>query len=1083
MKHFIRKYWYAILIQMLLMIIAFSAFNSLHSKEDIISIAIIVGEEEGEHNSKIEALKLYADRLNKQNGVQGKKKLHIEVYFAHNNPERAREIAEEIVKNTTIIGVIGDFDYKTPQSIVDIYEEATISLMLTRSHIKTESSVVFQMSPLPKSYGAYMANYSYNILNKRSVIIAYSNRADDLELIGSFIKTFEALGGEVESKHLIHQNPYLISQLKQNFEEDSSGKFLLLIGEEQDRIPLIVALKRDNIHLDILSNDADLGGKFSSYPEEASRPGYFSDGIFTPSPLIIDNLPYDLAATRNDYDKKYNKYIDHKAIITADAAFMMLHRIGEQLDDISIAREELKANLKKEDYFNENQQAVGAILTIGKFNYQHLVTAPIDPVMVELGDLSKDDHKKILDVNGEKIYPSNTVYTGISMNKISDIDMENLTYKMDFFLWFRYKKGIENAEDIEFLNTKKAISLLDLMTSKKKNKDTKKSNTIEAKRVENILQKGIQYSRYHVVGYFKTHQANNYALGRQDLFVKFRNRHENLFKLAYVVDYFNTNRGVFSREEFDDPNKLKALKFDVIEEPSLTLNYNLGYISESYKTLLGNPVGTEKANVFSEYIAQYSVKPILWSVRGIESWVNAQLPGGEDKIEVAAMVLFLSLSLMIFIFTLYGQRVELFGRLSTVWWFLQLLVIFLILLFAEFALSQTLFNLKYSTWGQSHLDTISSLMQYANKTIAILWWLVPAYYITSAFEQFLWDPIKRKTGAEVPNVLRIFITIIIYLLAIMGIMAFVLEVTMTSLAATSGVLALMFAIASKVDISNIMAGLGISFSGVFKIGDWVKIGDIEGKVVEMTPRSTKVLTFNSSIINIPNTTVSSAVIENYTHPDPAFRLMIRIEVNPAYRFEKVEKVLLDAVTSSENILDQPAPSVMFKGQGDSSQIFEINFSIDDYSKKATLWQATWRRIWRHLEQANIQLATPQREMLTPKAIPLEDLSSPLSILNNCSAFDDLSQNSKEKLAKKLIKKRYGAGEIIFDSEYPEKYLFIIIEGVVTFKSIIDQEEIKRLGVAEVFTRKDSQSLNANVFAKTETKIFMLKEEELNAVSQ
>ena len=1077
MKYFLRKYWHAILMQILLITIAFFAFNSLHSKAGTISVAIIIGEKETEHNSKIEALKLYAHRLNKHTGVQGKKKLHIEAYFGHDNPERAREIAEEIVKNRTIIGVIGDFDYKIPQSIVDIYEEANISLMLTRSHIKTESSVVFQMSPLPKSYGAYMANYSYHILKKRSVIIAYSNRTDDLGLIESFIKTFEALGGEVDSKHLIHQNPYLIKQLKQNFgEENSKDKFLLLIGEEQDRIPLIVALKRGNIHLQILSNDADLGDKFNEYPEETTRPGYFSDGIFTPSPLIIDNLPYELATTRSDYNQKYNKYIDQRAIITTNAIFIMIDSIEKPLDDITIAREALKFNLQKDTYFNKKQQAAGANLSIGQFTYHHLVTAPVDPMVIMLGDLSTEDNKKTFEANGEELYPTNTIYTGISMNKISDINMENLTYKMDFFLWFRYKRGIGYAEDIEFLNTKKSISLFDLIKSKKKN--NKKTNVLEAKLVETTLQKGIQYSRYHVVGYFKTLQANNYALGRQDLFVKFRNRQENLLKLAYVVDYFNTNRGVFSQEEFIDPNKLKELEFNVIEDPSLTLNYNLGYIAESYKTMLGNPTGTEKINVFSEYIAQYSVKPILWSVRGIESWINAQLPGGEDTIEVSAMVLFLTLSLMIFIFTLYGQKVELFGRLSTVWWFLQLLVIFLILLFSEFALSQALFNLKYSTWGQSHLDTISSLMQYANKTIAILWWLVPAYYISSAFDQFLWDPIKRKTGAEVPNVLRIFITVIIYLLAIIGIMAFVLEVTMTSLAATSGVLALMFAIASKVDISNIMAGLGISFSGVFKLGDWVKIGDVEGKVVEMTPRSTKVLTFNSSIINIPNTTVSSAIIENYTHPDPAFRLIIRIEIVPVYRFEKVEKVLLDAVTSSENILDQPAPSVMFKGQGDSSQIFEINFSIDDYSKKATLWQATWRRVWRHLEQANITLATPQREMLTPEVIAIEDLSSPLSLLNNCSAFDDLSQNNKEQLAKKLIEKRYPAGDIIVDSQSPEKYLFIIIEGVVTFKSVINQEELKRLGVAEVFTPEDSQSLNANIFAKTETNLFMLKEEAL-----
>jgi branched-chain amino acid transport system substrate-binding protein len=513
-------------------------------------------------------------------------------------------------------------------------------------------------------------------------------------------------------------------------------------------------------------------------------------------------------------------------------------------------------------------------------------------------------------------------------------------------------------------------------------------------------------------------------------------------------------------------------KFDVISEPSLTLNYNLNYISKSYKTMLGSPIGTSQSNNFSQFIANYSVKPIFFSIRGIESWINAQLPGGEDEIEIPAMILFLALSMMVFIFTLYGQKSELFAKSSSYWWFLQLLVILFILLFSEFAISQALFDLKYSDWGRGNLDSINSMMKYINSIIAILWWIVPAYYVTSAFEQFLWNPIKRKTGAEVPNVLRLFVTIVVYVLAFMGIMAFVLEVTITSLAATSGVLAIFFAIVSKIDLSNIIAGLGISFAKIFKLGDWVKIGDIEGQVVEMTPRSTKVLTFDSTIINIPNTTVSSAIIENYTHPVKAVKLVIRLEIVPLYRFEDVEKVLLDAVISTPDVLDTPSPVVLFHGQGDSSQIFEIAFFIDDYSRKALLWEATWRRIWRHLEQADIILATPQREVFLPKEV-VSDIAAPLTLINNSGAFEAYSKEEKEILSQSLIEENYEAGDIILEKDAKNAYSYIIREGVVAF---IDEEknEFKRLGSAEVFSKENMP--NIKIIAKTATKLFAFKNE-------
>jgi hypothetical protein len=201
--------------------------------------------------------------------------------------------------------------------------------------------------------------------------------------------------------------------------------------------------------------------------------------------------------------------------------------------------------------------------------------------------------------------------------------------------------------------------------------------------------------------------------------------------------------------------------------------------------------------------------------------------------------------------------------------------------------------------------------------------------------------------------------------------------------------------------------------------------------------------------------------------------MIHLEIVPVYRFEQVEKVLLDAVASTPNILDTPSPVVIFKGQGDSAQIFEIFFFIDDYSKKAILWQSTWRRIWRHLEQADIALATPQREVFLPKA-STQEIASPLTILNNCAYFDALSQERKEELSKKLIEKSYHAEETILESNSVDPSLFIITEGVVSFKNEIDGKEFKRLGVAEVFGRNDV-SIDVDVVAKTDTKVFVLKE--------
>jgi small-conductance mechanosensitive channel len=321
------------------------------------------------------------------------------------------------------------------------------------------------------------------------------------------------------------------------------------------------------------------------------------------------------------------------------------------------------------------------------------------------------------------------------------------------------------------------------------------------------------------------------------------------------------------------------------------------------------------------------------------------------------MVFLLVLSYIVFQFTRYIQKRNAINGISNYLWLLQLFSIFLILLFGEFALSQTIFDLKYSNWGELNRTEINVLMLYTGYIIAILWWVIPAYYISSAVDQFLWKPIQHRTQAKIPAVLRLFIITIIYMLAVLGIMAFVFKVTVAGLAATSGMIALLFAFASKVDLSNIIAGLGISFSRIFKLGDWVNINDsIDGKIIELTPRSTNILTADASIISVPNTVVSKAIIKNYNRPNNNFRLEISLEVMINDDKAVIEKILLHAVSSVEGVLITPTAIIRCNGQDkDSIQIYDILFYVDNYEQRHFITENVWRSIARVLKSSRICL--------------------------------------------------------------------------------------------------------------------------------
>ncbi len=82
------------------------------------------------------------------------------------------------------------------------------------------------------------------------------------------------------------------------------------------------------------------------------------------------------------------------------------------------------------------------------------------------------------------------------------------------------------------------------------------------------------------------------------------------------------------------------------------------------------------------------------------------------------------------------------------------------------------------------------------------------------------------------------------------------------LAAGLGIGGIAFALAAQDTVANLFGSLNIFLDRPFQIGDWVKIGDVEGVVEEVGFRSTRVRTFYNSLVTIPNSQITSANVDN-----------------------------------------------------------------------------------------------------------------------------------------------------------------------------------------------------------------------------
>jgi MscS family membrane protein len=136
----------------------------------------------------------------------------------------------------------------------------------------------------------------------------------------------------------------------------------------------------------------------------------------------------------------------------------------------------------------------------------------------------------------------------------------------------------------------------------------------------------------------------------------------------------------------------------------------------------------------------------------------------------------------------------------------------------------------------------------------------------------IWDIICDSLihrAASVAHAERLLIPVtrklVRFLILIAGVVAAlgVFGVNITGLLAGVGIGGLVVALAAKDSVENVFGSLTILFDMPFALGDWVKIDKVEGIVEQINLRSTKIRTFDDSLITLPNSNLIKAAVENY----------------------------------------------------------------------------------------------------------------------------------------------------------------------------------------------------------------------------
>lgn len=173
-------------------------------------------------------------------------------------------------------------------------------------------------------------------------------------------------------------------------------------------------------------------------------------------------------------------------------------------------------------------------------------------------------------------------------------------------------------------------------------------------------------------------------------------------------------------------------------------------------------------------------------------------------------------------------------------------------------------------------------------------------------------------------------------------------------------LGVLFSLGSTGAISHLVAGVFLTYTGAFKLGDRVKIADAVGDVVEKTLLATRIRTIKHEYITIPNGLVLSSHIVNYSASSGKPGLVLHTTVTIGYDapWRDVHKALLDAAKSTEGLSETPAPFVLQTSLDDNYVSYELNAYTNQPETMAVAYSHLHQNIQDKFNEAGIEIMSP-----------------------------------------------------------------------------------------------------------------------------
>ena len=291
-------------------------------------------------------------------------------------------------------------------------------------------------------------------------------------------------------------------------------------------------------------------------------------------------------------------------------------------------------------------------------------------------------------------------------------------------------------------------------------------------------------------------------------------------------------------------------------------------------------------------------------------------------------------------------------------------------------------------------------------------------------------PFSMLRRYTVAPLLKSIITFLLYFGAVLVLLNRLFGINLTPLLTTSAVLTGVLALSLQETLKNFFTGLWINTERIVAKGDWVKIADKEGEILEVTWNTTRLLTRKNDCVYIPNRILMEGHLENYTYPSPLHAAEVDIGASYFDPPTKVKNVLIDLAKDLPNVMIEPKPEVWITNYSDFSINYRLRAWVNDFRLVPYVKTEINSRIWYVFRRNNIEIPFPARVNYARQEKKHSETEIIMNSLKDIEFLSPINYDELRNIAAYSSFETFGTGETIVKQGDTGDTFYLIHSGSV-----------------------------------------------------